>query len=120
MTVEVTQEILNGIFDIYKEVTGSLEKEYPKLDELEDFLNSGSPFDYNAGSRWSGHSKLIIEADTPNKPRKEFEPFKAYFYPNMTSDEYNDENRTQIEEAEREFEMRVEEYFASLQQKPGN
>lgn len=99
--VELTQEVINDLFDIYREVAGCTWARYPLLEDVKSSLEEFNVFEYRAGSKWSGHSKFIIN------------PSSIYFYPNC--DPHGKREKKQIEKAEKEFERRVNEYIASLE-----
>lgn len=58
--VELTQKVIDDLFDIYKEVTGCTWARYPVLEDVKSSLEEFNVFEYRAGSKWSGHSKFII------------------------------------------------------------
>ncbi len=76
--VRITQKELNHMFDLYREATGSVEVNYPSLSAIGVALVHDHHFEYRAGSKWSGHSKFVIDKNgiifSPNcapKGRKE-------------------------------------------------
>ncbi len=100
MAIQLTQEIIDNLFGLYKQCTGCVEDIYPRLESvLQTFAECGR-FEYRAGSKWSGHSKFIIEPDGVC--------FESNYFPTGKRE------MEQIRKAKVLFEDRVKEYFESL------
>lgn len=98
--MQLTQKIINELFGIYREVTGSCESRLPYLEDVARCLRESGCFEYRAGSRWSGESKFIIR------------PSGVCFYPNYAP--RGKRESRQIEQARALFEEKVNEYLDSL------
>ncbi len=96
----LTQEIINHLFEMYKEIVGSSEEGVPKLEKVLKTLNQQSDFECRAGSRWSGDSKFMINYSG------------ARFYPNYTPK--TTKEKDSIETAVALFEKQAREYIESL------
>jgi len=100
LIVKPTQEILDHIFEIYKNTTGSVHPRPPLLEDVISALSKRGCFEYRAGSRWSPESKLYIDRS------------RIWFYPNYDSHGIREE--TKIKKAQDLFEEKVQEYFETL------
>lgn len=60
---ELTQEILDDIFRIYKSITQSKEEIFPDAGEVKGHLSSAGIFEYRTGSSLCGNSKFIVASD---------------------------------------------------------
>jgi len=58
---EITQEILNGIFNAYKKTTGSKSENYPVLEEFRKAINQHGQYTLSAESKWSSKSTIMID-----------------------------------------------------------
>ena len=102
--VSLTQNELNHLFDIYKEVAGSTEIRYPLLDDVLMSLGRDFRYEYRAGSRWSGHSKFTLGFHSGIK-----------FEPNY--DPKNEAEKAEIKRTVNSFDERIQEYLEKLKQK---
>lgn len=101
---QLTQEILNDIFEIYKEITGCMSKKYPSIEGVkQDFIDSNCS-EWRVGSKFSGHSKFEIY----DRGRG----LQFIFYSNYTPT--NKREKKQIEKTELEFEKRIMAYLKKL------
>ena len=100
MNIKLTQEIINKIFDLYKEATGCLESRYPSIEDVKTAIEKYGVFEYRAGSKWSGDSKFVISYE------------KAYFYPNY--EPRNKREKEKIERARTLFGNLITEYIESI------
>ena len=100
--IRITQKEFNHIFDLYKKATGSTESIYPQLSRIGIDLANQNHFEYRAGSKWSGHSKFVIDGHN------------IIFSPNCAS--RNKKEQRQIEKASQQFEKRVKEYLNQLKE----
>ena len=98
MDFKLTQKIIDDLFEIYKIITGSSETRFPKSNDIQQALNDIGHFEYRAGSRWSGHSKFIIDNHTG-----------VSFYANY--DPTNKKEAEKIEKAEQLFKETVKNYL---------
>lgn len=57
---ELTQEILDDIFKIYKKIVKSEEKVFPNLSDVKQYLISVGIFEYRVGSSLCGNSEFIV------------------------------------------------------------
>ena len=99
-----TQEAVNHLFTLYKEFTGSVEDRVPSSDRVKSDLVEHHHFEYRAGSKWSGHSKFVIQSHGVG--------FCAIFSPNY--DPKSKGEKARIEKAKREFEQAAGSYLAQI------
>lgn len=105
---QLTQEILNELFEIYKEITGCLSDRYPSIKMVKQDFIEGNCSEWRVGSKFSGHSKFEIY----NRGGE----LQFVFYPNYTSN--NKEEEKQIKKTELEFEKKIADYLRK--RKPNN
>lgn len=107
---ELNQDILDHLFGLYKEITGSSEEYYPKLEDVlkQMWWKGNHDFEYRAGSRWWGHSKFRLYAMGSDGD------ICVYFEPNAFGVMFGKGVEKQIKKAEEEFSKRAEEYMKSL------
>lgn len=101
-TNDLNQDILDNLFRIYVETTGSWDDKYPVLNDVIDSLNKHHYFEKRAGSRWSGDSKFVINAQG------------VVFEPN-TSFKTKKREQKQIDKAVKEFSEKAGRYLDSLE-----
>lgn len=97
----LTQEFINNIFSIYKEIVGS-KANPPSVEDIIKTLDKGDKFEYVTGSKWSSKSQFIM-----SQHNIEFDP--GYNPP------YN--HKKGIETAQRLLETKIKEYHENLTQK---
>ena len=100
MEFRLDQKSLDEIFEIYKDVTGSLEDRYPVLEDVKKDLNTLGWYEYRAGSRWSGDSKFIIATRSIS------------FYPNCEPRTKRDAKA--IEKAKKLFGKKIKAYIDQI------
>ena len=100
LTEKLTQKTIDNLFNLYKEVSGSIETRYPQVNEVIGSLNASGFFEYRAGSKWSGDSKFVITTSD------------VYFYPNY--EPKSSMEKRQVDEARLLFEKNVVDYFNSI------
>ena len=100
LTEKLTQKTIDNLFNLYKEVSGSVENKYPNVNEVMSCLNANGFFEYCAGSRWSGDSKFIITTSD------------VHFYPNY--EPKDNKVKGEIDNARIQFEKKVVDYFNSI------
>ncbi|MFQ6010223.1 MAG: hypothetical protein ACE5J7_03840 [Candidatus Aenigmatarchaeota archaeon] len=98
--VELTQEVIDHLFDLYKKATGSREERTPRVANVQQALEERGRYEYRAGSQWSGNSKFVIEAAG------------VRFEPNYSP--RGKKEKQEIEKAKKAVEKETEEYIKSL------
>mgnify|MGYP001564784053 CR=1 FL=1 len=98
---ELTQEVLDDIFKIYKKTTGSVEDRFPNIDSVRDYIEKFGFFEYRAGSSLSGHSKFVIEVE---------DKLKFYLSPNCECSTRKESRKA--EKIRDSFDRAVKNYMA--------
>jgi hypothetical protein len=79
--IKETQEVLNSLFELYKEITGSRWSRPPDAKYVIEELASRHHVEHRFGSKWTHHSKLEIYWSYKKYPVR----ITAEFYHNMQS-----------------------------------
>ena len=102
--IKFDQKILDDLFNIYKEITGSGWDIYPKLKCVRDDINCNGIYEYRAGSKW-GQSKFMITTSQG-----------LYFYPNVGREATKKEWK-EITKATILFDKKIKEYLGYIKNK---